>query len=412
MMAPDAGDSGCVFCQRTGPEVLLCDGSWYARFDRYPVTPGHLLIIPIRHCNELSDLNADETAKLLPFIEECREFIGLRYHPLGYNIGTNIGMAAGQTVRHFHIHLIPRYTGDTPDPRGGIRAVVPKNTLLPFSDRIAAITGIMDAACVEDSFAELTETTAMERHLEGNASDSLLITDMQDTPLALALKTDTGWHIASSLINNEGPRLQEKFSATGGRTCRTTRPLWMSALREYYSRRIVSTVPPLTEMKQAGRAACLCELLDDTFQGNAGASCFDCCCGPGIGSEVIRSFGLTPVSYDNMPSQLALGFLRGRLKEEETCCIDATIASRYLEPAEYGLALMLGNIDATSAGIWERIVRELLSLSRITVITVVTEPEARRVGRWCREAGRDTDINENTRHPFLDRWVCRAALRR
>jgi diadenosine tetraphosphate (Ap4A) HIT family hydrolase len=395
----------------TGHEVLLSDGTWYARHDRHPVTPGHLLVILVRHCNEFSDLSAEESGRLLPFIRECREFIDARFHPLGYNIGTNIGIVAGQSVRHIHIHIIPRYTGDTPDPRGGIRAVVPKNALHPFTDGISTITGIPDAVCVEESFADLTESTAMEKLLDEHASEARLITDIHDAPLALALKTNEGWRITSGLLNNKGRLLQAQFSASGFRTCQTTRDLWMRALKEYYSRRIISTVGPVPEMNQAGRPGLLAGLLEDIFHGQAGASCLDCCCGPGTGSVVIRSFGLKPVSYDNMPAQLALGFLRGRLREDETCCIDATVASRYLEPVEYGLGLMLGDINSTNTGIWEQITKELLSLSGSTVITVVTEREARRVDRWCREAGRDTTVFENPRHPFLDRWVCSAEPR-
>lgn len=408
MTLPGTSDPGCGFCQTPAPEILLSDGTWYARYDRHPVTPGHLLVIPFRHCHDLPDLNAEEMAKLLPFIRECREFTDARFHPLGYNIGTNIGAAAGQSESHFHIHIIPRYTGDTPDPRGGIRAVVPKTALRPYTDRIASITGIQHAACADESFADLTERYSMEELLRTDATDAALVTGMQDAPLALALKTEAGWRIASAALNREGGLLQERFNATGGRTCRTTRADWMKALKEYYSRRIISTVPPVSEMNQAGRAGFLAELLEDFIGKKAGASCLDCCCGPGTGSEVIRSLGMTPVSYDNLPSQLALGFLRGRLKEEETCCIDATIASRYLEPVEYGLGLMLGDINAANAGIWERIVSELLSLSGSTVITVVTEKEARWVARWCENAGRGVAVSENNRHPIFDHWVCTA----
>ena len=77
-----------------------------------------------------------------------------------------------------------------------------------------------------------------------------------------------------------------------------------------------------------------------------------------------------------------------------------------------GLGLMLGDINATNAGIWERIVQDLLALSRTTVITVVTEREALRVDHWCRDVGRKSEVFENPRHPFLDRWVCSAEPRR
>ena len=59
MTIPDTGDPSCAFCRRPGPEVILSDGIWYARFDRHPVTPGHLLVIPFRHCSEFSALNAE-----------------------------------------------------------------------------------------------------------------------------------------------------------------------------------------------------------------------------------------------------------------------------------------------------------------------------------------------------------------
>lgn len=93
--------------------------------DAYPVSPGHRLIIPNRHVATWFEARGDEQAAILGAIEKARELIERDHRPDGYNIGMNAGEAAGQTVPHLHLHVIPRYAGDVPDPRGGVRWVVP-----------------------------------------------------------------------------------------------------------------------------------------------------------------------------------------------------------------------------------------------------------------------------------------------
>jgi len=97
----------------------------YARYDIYPVTAGHLLVIPFRHTPDYFSLTADERHAIADLIAECKTIIEKTHYPAGYNIGFNVGEAAGQTVMHCHCHVIPRYAGDVPDARGGIRGVVP-----------------------------------------------------------------------------------------------------------------------------------------------------------------------------------------------------------------------------------------------------------------------------------------------
>jgi diadenosine tetraphosphate (Ap4A) HIT family hydrolase len=96
----------------------------YVKWDMYPVSPGHVLIIPRRHVSSWFDLTADEHAAVSELIGSAKEHLDMMYSPAGYNIGVNCGEAAGQTVMHAHLHLIPRYAGDVPNPRGGIRAVI------------------------------------------------------------------------------------------------------------------------------------------------------------------------------------------------------------------------------------------------------------------------------------------------
>lgn len=116
----------CIFCDPEPSSVLLQDEHGYVRFDGYPVTPGHVLIIPRRHISSLFDLTDDETRGLWQLVKETKEAIDARYHPDGYNLGVNVGEAAGQTIGHLHIHVIPRYRGDMKDPRGGVRGVIPE----------------------------------------------------------------------------------------------------------------------------------------------------------------------------------------------------------------------------------------------------------------------------------------------
>lgn len=98
----------------------------YARFDKYPVNPGHALIIPFRHFSSVFEATKDEREAMWDLIENVKVFLDGRYSPDGYNLGVNCGTSAGQTVMHLHIHIIPRYTGDMENPRGGVRGVIPE----------------------------------------------------------------------------------------------------------------------------------------------------------------------------------------------------------------------------------------------------------------------------------------------
>ena len=116
----------CPFCNPQKEEVVLANDLCYARYDKYPVSPGHLLLIPFRHVASLFDATDDEQAALLALVREAKTLLDEHFHPDGYNIGVNVRAAAGQTVMHLHLHVIPRYTGDVEDPRGGVRGVVPE----------------------------------------------------------------------------------------------------------------------------------------------------------------------------------------------------------------------------------------------------------------------------------------------
>lgn len=115
----------CPFC--TLPATRIVKENEYAMWvmDAFPVSPGHSLVIPKRHVGSFFEVTQEERDALLALLDEAREAVSSQYSPDGYNIGINDGPAAGQTVPHLHIHLIPRYKGDLPDPRGGVRWVIP-----------------------------------------------------------------------------------------------------------------------------------------------------------------------------------------------------------------------------------------------------------------------------------------------
>jgi len=93
--------------------------------DGFPVSRGHCLIIPKRHFSSMFEATAEERSALWDLVEKTRQHLLSEYGPDGFNIGINDGEAAGQTVMHLHIHLIPRYSGDADDPRGGVRWIMP-----------------------------------------------------------------------------------------------------------------------------------------------------------------------------------------------------------------------------------------------------------------------------------------------
>ena len=114
----------CVFCKSDMEKILESDFS-IAFYDRFPVSNGHILIIPKEHYETYFDLPLEVRNDMLSLLDQMKLKLDEKYKPSGYNIGINSGASAGQTVFHCHIHLIPRYDGDMDDPRGGVRGVKP-----------------------------------------------------------------------------------------------------------------------------------------------------------------------------------------------------------------------------------------------------------------------------------------------
>ncbi|MBT8139066.1 MAG: HIT family protein [Gammaproteobacteria bacterium] len=117
----------CIFCALADERILMGKGGMLLIEDAYPVTQGHSLVFPKRHVETWFDLSDEERATLDELLIQQRKVL-LASDPsiTGFNIGTNCGEAAGQTIPHCHVHLIPRRAGDVENPRGGVRGVIPE----------------------------------------------------------------------------------------------------------------------------------------------------------------------------------------------------------------------------------------------------------------------------------------------
>jgi diadenosine tetraphosphate (Ap4A) HIT family hydrolase len=114
----------CIFCDPKR-EILAQNAHALAFFDSYPVSRGHALIVPRRHAISIFELAEEEYAACFSLVFPLKEVLVARFAPDGFNVGANCGEAAGQSVWHAHIHVIPRYKGDVPNPLGGVRGVIP-----------------------------------------------------------------------------------------------------------------------------------------------------------------------------------------------------------------------------------------------------------------------------------------------
>ena len=123
-------DTSCPFCQitsgNTDKTIQFENQIGFVIRDGYPITKGHTLIIPKRHVSSFFEITQQERQALFELVDQAKIQLDQEFKPASYNIGINDGEAAGQTIPHLHIHLIPRYNEADKDPRGGVRWLVPE----------------------------------------------------------------------------------------------------------------------------------------------------------------------------------------------------------------------------------------------------------------------------------------------
>lgn len=116
--------SECPFCSPKS-ELIIENELVYAVYDNFPVSDGHVLVIPKRHTENYFELTVEEQIACFYIVNKVKTVLDKKYSPDGYNVGININKIAGQTIPHVHVHLIPRYKNDVEDPIGGVRNVIP-----------------------------------------------------------------------------------------------------------------------------------------------------------------------------------------------------------------------------------------------------------------------------------------------
>jgi diadenosine tetraphosphate (Ap4A) HIT family hydrolase len=124
--AVSATEPSCPFCSPDESRVFHRGTSVVGIWDAFPVSPGHAILVPMRHVASWFDATSEEQDDLMRAVATARATIEESSRPAGYNIGINVGQAAGQTVMHLHVHVIPRFVGDVDDPAGGVRFVIPE----------------------------------------------------------------------------------------------------------------------------------------------------------------------------------------------------------------------------------------------------------------------------------------------
>ena len=115
-------------CELCAPQSVLSENEFaYVRSDNHSLSRGHVLVVPKRHVADFFEMTPQEQVAVIELLRKAQQYVRAEHSPDGYNIGVNIGQAAGQSRMHVHVHLIPRYLGDVPNPKGGVRCVLERN---------------------------------------------------------------------------------------------------------------------------------------------------------------------------------------------------------------------------------------------------------------------------------------------
>lgn len=272
--------------------------------------------------------------------------------------------------------------------------------------RAAVILDLDDVKFIEPNYERLADNSYTAKLISTKAEEARMLISEDEWPLAVALKTATGWIAGSFILRKPTEAVIEKVESLEGDVLQDERSEWEAAVREYYSLALLATVQPAMEDFNPGRMKSVADLIEERWGQIEGEACLDACCGSGAGSAALRSLGMIPMAYDNDPSLLSLGMHAGRLLPENAVCIDGLKAGKLLRPAHFGLMLMAGEVHPHDQIIWRLLVEELLSLTESTLITTGTEREARLIADWAKAKGRKVETSENKREAFYDNWVC------
>ncbi|MEM2943598.1 MAG: hypothetical protein QW087_02510 [Methanomassiliicoccales archaeon] len=259
---------------------------------------------------------------------------------------------------------------------------------------------------IEPDFETLTDDRYTLKLLEIEARTARLLINENEWPIAVAFETAQGWIAGNFIYRRINAELLDKLENMDIEIYQERQAEWETAVREYYSLKLMRNVVPALDDFSQERADNLLRVIDDLWHNVVDRNCFDAACGTGIGSYVVRMYGMSVISFDKDPSLLVCGMRTGRLLPECTMCIDASEASKFVKKAPFGLLLMAGEITQFNALQWRRIVSEVLELANDTIITTGTKTEATMIRQWSLEKGRSVEMIEDESSNFYDRWIC------
>ena len=272
--------------------------------------------------------------------------------------------------------------------------------------KAAEILGIENVSFIEPSYDRLIDEANTSLLLSGPAEEARLLVDNDEWPLALALKQKGNWRAANFLYRPPPIEAIECFERLKGKAFEEERFVWVQAVREYYSQFIMNVVPPAVEDFSQDRMEKVSDLIFHIWGEQEGEACLDVGSGSGTGSMALRSLEFIPLAIDNDSSLLSLGLNKRRLEPESTILLDASVASRYIEPSPFGMVLMAGSINQFNSQVWRAIIDEVLQITDNTLITTETEKEIKAIRGWAEGLGMKTSVFENNADPIYDRWVC------
>ncbi|MDO5844245.1 MAG: hypothetical protein Q4Q53_03755 [Methanocorpusculum sp.] len=250
------------------------------------------------------------------------------------------------------------------------------------------------------------EPAIILKNAERVLREARMLIDENENPVVFAVESGFDWSATSWSHRNPTAEEIGIFESLDGEIYQENRADIDSALREYFSRRLVSEISPSADDLTAERVSKVESLIQEYFGEKISGVCIDACCGSGVGASILRNMGGEVLAYDNDAGLIALGIAQGRLIPKDTACIDAKNASAYMPDADFGLGIMFGQMYEYTKDLWQPIVEELAGITSKTLITVATNQEALWVKEWAANVGRELEIFENERDEIYDRWVC------
>ena len=225
---------------------------------------------------------------------------------------------------------------------------------------VTEILGIDAVRFVEPEFAAQTDSLFNGVLAAAGGDEGRLLVDGDGEPIAIAFHGTGGWVAASFLFRNPTAGLIEQFEGMNGEILQEDRPLFTAAIREYYSTILMKEVPPAIEDLNPVRRGILSALIEKHWGRGYHGKCIDCCCGSGVGSQVLRDLGYIPISYDNDASLLSRGLADRAPSPFGDHAPRCTGRCPVYRTGPRGIGIMMGEINDFTRDMWEQIVERAL----------------------------------------------------